>query len=160
MPYARHMSTNIETSRDALSRAAQELRRACAAALAEGSFLSATLDDCRVDVDRALSLRSDQHNPVEMHALALRAELVLRTWRRLQTGSYRPLAGERACTTCERGTLVDVARPGRMIHFRGVLVEVPAHIVIPTCNYCQAESLGPETAAELDHALLSAYLLR
>jgi hypothetical protein len=155
------MSTStIEASRETLSRAAQELRRATAAALAEGSFLSATLDDCRVDVDRALSLRPDQHNPIEMHALALRAELILRTWRRLQTGSYRAVAGEWPCSTCERGTLVDVARPGRMIHFRGVLVEVPAHIVIPTCNFCQAESLDPAAAAELDRALLSAYLLR
>src|SRR5437763_5075735 len=135
------MSTTSETSRETLMRAAQELRRATAAALAEGSFLSTTLDDCRVDVDRALSLRPEQHNPVEMHALALRADLVLRTWRRLQTGSYRALAGERSCATCERGTVLDVARPGRMIHFRGVLVEIPAQIVIPTCNYCQVESL-------------------
>ena len=99
------MSTTTESSRETLTRAAQELRRATAAALAEGSFLSATLDDCRVDVDRALSLLPEQHNPVEMHALALRVELVLRTWRRLQTGSYRALPGERACFTCERGTV-------------------------------------------------------
>src|SRR4051812_35456137 len=98
------------SDRDTLERAARELRTATAAALAEGSFLATTLDDCRVDVDRALMLHDDQQSPVELHALALRAQLVLRTWRRLQTGSYRALAGDRGCPTCERGTLVDVAR--------------------------------------------------
>ncbi len=151
-------STEAESSRQTLEHAAQELRHATADALAEGSFLAATLDDCRVDVDRALSLHSDQHNPTELHSLALRAELILRTWRRLQTGSYRAVGGERSCPTCERGALVDVARPGRTIAFRGERVEIPADFVIPTCNYCQAESLDPIAASRLDDILYSAYV--
>ncbi|MDB4967837.1 MAG: hypothetical protein JWN44_3526 [Myxococcales bacterium] len=149
-----------ESNRETLERVARELRRATAAALTERSFLVTTLDDCRVDLDRSLSLGEEQTSPIEVHALLLRAELVLRTWRRLQTGSFRALTGERACSTCERGTLIDVARKGRMTRFRGGEVEIPADFVIPTCNFCRAESLDATTAAQLDDALLAAYVRR
>ncbi|MCU1278330.1 MAG: hypothetical protein JWM53_1876 [bacterium] len=153
-------TVGTDCNRETLARTAQALRRATATALGQGSFLATALDDCRVDVDRFLSLREEQLNHGEVHSLVLRAELVLRTWQRLQTGSFRALASDRACATCERGTLIDVARAGRMTRFRGGEVEIPAGFIIPTCNFCCAESLDPITAAQLDDALASAYVWR
>jgi len=140
--------------RERLAHAAESLRLCCVEALRRGSWLTPTLDDCRVDAERLLELNA---SGVAAEALLARAELVLRTWERL---AARPGTIGRLCPSCHTDTMQAVARPGRTVPFRGVEVEIPESFIIPTCARCGAESLDPATATRLDELLWSAWSKR
>lgn len=141
-----------------LERLAVALRIAASIAVARGSWFAPTLDDCRVDVERLLSVGSAAVAGGEAHALIVRGELALRTWRRIVSVLGFAPKGAR-CGACG-GRLSDVACPGRVVPFRGLRVEVPADFAIPTCEDCGAESLDGKTADAFDAALLAALSLR
>jgi hypothetical protein len=174
----RRISSTTDSVR--LTRAAEALRTATADAHASGSWFAPTLDDCRLDADRLLSLGNNAPES-SVHAVLVRADLALRTWNKLvavlrhhhpsapsvlpsevPTPSPGTVAAIRArrCPFCESGTLWPVAKPGRTAPFRGVRLEIPATFAIPTCDHCGAEALDPETAARLDDVLLSAWTWR
>jgi hypothetical protein len=140
-----------------LRRIAGELRLAAGMALAETPWFAPTLDECRLDIDCLLSLGHDDDDPQSASVL-LRAELALRTWRRIEAAT-RAFSGARPHCDCG-GDLVAVTRPGRIAPFAGHQLEVPADFAIPTCERCGAESLDPETAQRLDAALFARYLAR
>jgi len=147
------IATNEEQRR--LRRIAGELRLAAAHALGEAPWFAPTLDECRLDIDRTLSVGdSDDDAP----SIILRGELALRTWRRIDAAT-RAFAGGRPCGDCG-GELISLARPGRIAPFAGHQLEVPADFAIPTCARCGAESLDPESAGRLDAALFARYLAR
>ena len=152
------MGGNVHRATDVmrLRALAVELRDAAAVALAHRSWFAPTLDDCRVDIERLLTILG----PAELdggalRSLIVRAELVLRTWGQI----VDTIASGRSCWHCPcGGTLVDVARPGRLVPFRGRQLEVPADFAIPTCDRCGAERLDAEGAARLDTLLLSSFM--
>jgi hypothetical protein len=149
-------ATDTATQQTRLASLAVELRIATTVAVAHDAWFAPTLDDCRLDVERMQALDAESVAAAEAAALIARSEAVLRTWRRIVavTGVGKL---KRECRDCGGG-LVDVARPGRMIPFRGAQVEVPAQLEIPTCDRCGAESLDAPSAARLDAALFSAYV--
>jgi len=180
MPHDGNDSRSSATSDSVrLARAADALRSATADAHASGSWFAPTLDDCRLDADRLLSLGSNAPE-ASVHAVLVRADLALRTWNKLvavlrhhhpsspslpsevPTPSPGTVAAIRArkCPFCENGTLWPVAKSGRTAPFRGVRLEIPSDFAIPTCDKCDAEALDPETAARLDDLLLSAWTWR
>jgi hypothetical protein len=148
-----------------LARAAEELREATAAALSVGSWFAPTLDDCRLDADRLLSLGSSA-SEAGVHAVLVRADLALRTWYKLAALVRSTLPGPpaapsaRVCPFCGQGSLRPVARAGRTAPFRGLRLDIPVDFTIPTCDACDAEVLDRETAARLDEKLLSAWTWR
>jgi hypothetical protein len=137
-----------------LRQLAGELRLAAALALGEAPWLAPTLDECRLDIERALSCAVDG----EASALVVRADILLRTWRRVDAAT-RAVGSGRAHCDCG-GDLVPLARPGRTAPFAGHQLAVPDDFVIPTCARCGAEMLDPETASRLDAALFARYLAR
>jgi hypothetical protein len=139
-----------------LSGLAAELREAAGAAVERRSWFAPTLDDCRVDIERLSSVGdAGTLDPSTVRMLVLRAELVLRTWRQvLETIKSGKSRWHCPCG----GTLVDVARPGRVVPFRGREVELPAGFIIPTCDRCASERLDDETATNLDTLLLSSFM--
>ncbi|MDB4967101.1 MAG: hypothetical protein JWN44_2790 [Myxococcales bacterium] len=151
------MSTVDTNEGDTLAALAHDLRSATAAALSIGSWFAPTLDDCRVDVERLLALDRDHRPPHDVHLLQTRAELALRTWSRIVavTGAKLP-----RCGVCAGGILVEIARPGRTVPFRGVQIELPADFAIPTCDHCGAETLDAAGGARLDTMLMTEYLRR
>ena len=63
------------------------------------------------------------------------------------------------CSRCGRNGVRNHARPGRTICYRSLAAfPVPAHFLIPTCRYCQAEYLDGETLAALDKTLAGPYM--
>ncbi|HWE28494.1 MAG TPA: hypothetical protein VHB97_10850 [Polyangia bacterium] len=147
---------DIDPQRARLARLADELRAAAIAALGVRSWFTPTLDDCRVDVERLLAAPDGDDGALERHAVILRSGLALRTWQHIFAVKRRG-DGARRCMICGGGPLVDVAGAGRSVPFRGVDVELPADLVIATCDRCGAESLDAATAAQLDAVLFSAY---
>ncbi|MCU1276510.1 MAG: hypothetical protein JWM53_56 [bacterium] len=152
--YEGAMSNAAETdAQQRLSKVAIDLRVAASVAVTRGSWFAPTLDDCRVDVERLLAIgRHDDDR--ESHALIFRAELALRTWRRIVAVD----SAGRARPHCDcGGRLVETARPGRIAPFRGRPLEIPSSFAIPTCEQCGAECLDEETGARLDAILLAQY---
>lgn len=145
-----------ESERAQLAQLADELRAAGIDALAARSPFAPTLDDCRVDVERLLAM--PPAGAPERHAIILRSAVALGTWRRIVAAKAD--AEPQRCPSCGSGVLVDVARAGRFVPFRGADVELPSDLAIPTCDRCGAESLDPETAARLDALLFRAYVGR
>ena len=143
-----------------LAQLADELRAAGIDAVAQGSPLAPTLDDCRVDVERLLTAPPRDDDRFERHAILLRGTLALGTWRRIVAAKANAAAGPPRCPSCSTGVLVEVARAGRVAPFRGVAIELPSDLAIPTCDRCGAESLDAETAARLDALLFRAYVDR
>ncbi len=145
-----------EAERAQLALLAEQLRAAGIDAVAASSGLAPALDDCRVDVERLLA--APDGDRFARHAIILRSTLALGAWRRVVAAKAGGDASR--CPSCNKGTLVEVARAGRVVPFRGVDVELPHDLAIPTCDRCGAESLDAETAAQLDAILFSAYLGR
>ena len=54
--------------------------------------------------------------------------------------------------------MVGVARAGRLTMYRNLELEVPAHVVVPTCAKCGAEWID-EAAAELGVSRRQMYVL-
>lgn len=140
-----------------LNALAHELRSAAEVALSIGSWFAPTLDDCRLDVEQLLSVDAAQRSPHDVHQVRVRAELALRTWSRIValTGIKPP-----RCGTCNEGVVVEVARPGRVVPFRGLQIELPSDFAIPTCERCGTETLDPTGGARLDELLFAEYLRR
>jgi hypothetical protein len=140
-----------------LSVLARELRSAARVALSVGSWFAPTLDDCRLDAEQLLSVDAEQRSSHDLHLVRVRAELVLRTWSRIValTGIEPP-----RCEACQEGLLVEVARPGRVVPFRGLQIELPPDFAIPTCERCGTETLDAIRGARLDELLFSEYLRR
>lgn len=63
----------------------------------------------------------------------------------------------RRCHECGTGKVVPVAKAGRQERYRTLLLEIPAHVEIPTCDNCGAEWMDPATARAIDEALKSVY---
>jgi hypothetical protein len=149
------MDTQVDTpAQRRLRQMAGELRMAAGLALSDAPWFAATVDECRLDIENALSLAIDD---AAAGALIVRAELAMRTWRRIEAvmhfGPARP--------QCDcGGELVAVTRPGRTAPFAGQEIAVPDDFAIPTCARCGAESLDAETAGRLDAALFARYLAR
>lgn len=151
-----------ERLRARLRRAADELRAATAAALAQDAWLASMLDDCRVDAERLLGLDDASLCHASSEALFVRTELGLRTFDKL-AASRRATPSDPApapCPFCHAGTLAPTARAGRSAPFRGCWLTIPADFPIPTCDHCQAEALDDATAARLDDVLMSAWAWR
>jgi len=53
--------------------------------------------------------------------------------------------------------VVGVARAGRLTMYRNLELEVPAHVVVPTCAKCGAEWIDEAAAKALDEALERVY---
>ena len=155
--------TGFDPTNDSIVRlehAAAQLRSATAAALSAGSWFAPTLDDCRVDAARLLSLGRNAPEAA-VHAVLLRADLALRTWEKLASVTRHSLHNEpRRCPFCSHGTLRPIARAGRTAPYRGLRLAIPDDFAIPTCDRCDAESLDRDTAARLDEKLLSAWTWR
>ena len=144
-----------DRERAELTELAGRLRAASVDAISAGSPLAPALDDCRVDVERLLAAPLADRRA--RHAIILRSTLTLDTWRRILAAR----AGHaRCCRSCGLGSLVERTRAGRVVRFRGVDIELPADLVIPTCERCGAESLDGDAAAMLDALVFSAWLAR
>ena len=63
----------------------------------------------------------------------------------------------RRCGQCGARAVVGVARAGRLTMYRNLELEVPAHVVVPTCAKCGAEWIDEAAAKALDEALERAY---
>lgn len=150
------MSRQVDTAAQRrLRQLAGELRLAAGLAIREAPWFAATVDECRLDIESALSLAAEDAGA---SALILRAELAMRTWRRIEAATHAFGSGRPQCDC--GGDLIALARPGRTAPFAGHHLEVPDDFAIPTCARCGAESLDPETAGRLDAALFARYLAR
>jgi hypothetical protein len=63
------------------------------------------------------------------------------------------------CTACNKGTLILVGRPGRVVRHDGIDVEVPRDFLIPTCDHCGADRLDMAQKNELAAALAKSQLV-
>jgi hypothetical protein len=63
----------------------------------------------------------------------------------------------RRCHECGTGKVIPVAKAGRQERYRTLMLEIPAHVEIPTCDNCGAEWMDPGTARAIDEALKSVY---
>jgi hypothetical protein len=138
-----------------LRQLAGELRLAAGLSFSEAPWFAPTLDECRLDIESALTLATAD---ADTGALILRAELSMRTWRRIEAAT-RAFGSGRVQCDCG-GELIALTRPGRTAPFAGHQLSVPDDFAIPTCARCGAESLDPETAGRLDAALFARYLAR
>ena len=66
-------------------------------------------------------------------------------------------ATKRLCGQCGERAVVGIARAGRTTTFKNLELEIPAHVVVPTCEKCQAEWIDERTATALDDAFGVAY---
>ena len=64
---------------------------------------------------------------------------------------------KRRCAECGARAVVGVARAGRLTMYKNLELEVPAHVVVPTCTSCGAEWIDDTAAKTLDEALESVY---
>lgn len=69
----------------------------------------------------------------------------------------RVIVAPRFCDECKIGEVVYTAQPGRLATFRGVQVELPADVRIPTCKNCGTEWVDAETSKTINRSLLRAY---
>jgi DNA-binding transcriptional regulator YdaS (Cro superfamily) len=53
--------------------------------------------------------------------------------------------------------VVGLARAGRLTSYKNMDLEIPAHVVVPTCQNCGATWIDEPTAAALDDALEVGY---
>jgi hypothetical protein len=148
------MATDVKR----LNALAAELRAAAGDALAHESWFAPALDDCRVDIERSLSLVE----PSELDAgiartLGMRGEMMLRTWKQALATIQ---AGKSQWHCPCGGRLVDVARPGRAVPYRGQHVALPDDFVIPTCERCGSERLEGEAAKRFDALVMSAFMAK
>ena len=63
----------------------------------------------------------------------------------------------RRCGQCGARAVGGVARAGRLTMYRNLELEVPAHVVVPTCAKCGAEWIDEAAAKALDEALERVY---
>jgi transcriptional regulator with XRE-family HTH domain len=63
------------------------------------------------------------------------------------------------CYECGTGTVRPTAEPGRRDWFRGVLLDVPDNLAIPTCDNCGTQWMDDEAASAFDAAMESRYRL-
>ena len=61
----------------------------------------------------------------------------------------------RRCHECGTGQVVPLAKAGRKERYKALMLEIPAHVEIPTCNNCGSEWMDPATARAIDQALKS-----
>jgi transcriptional regulator with XRE-family HTH domain len=61
------------------------------------------------------------------------------------------------CAQCGKGTVRPVARSGRLHRHKTMMLEVPAEIVIPTCDNCGEEWIGERLAHTLTTKLEKIY---
>lgn len=156
------LHSESERLRARLRQAADQLRAATAAALAQDAWLASMLDDCRVDAERLLGLDDASLALASSEALFVRTELGLRTFDKLAATrrATPPEPAPAPCPFCHAGTLAPTTCAGRRAPFRGRWLAIPADFPIPTCDHCQAEALDDATAARLDDVLLSAWVWR
>jgi len=65
---------------------------------------------------------------------------------------------KRICPACNKGSIVDLKKPGRRTPYRNIPdLEIPAELAIPTCDHCGEEWVDAATSARLDDALKEAY---
>src|SRR5690349_1957010 len=116
------MESKLDTStQQRLFSLSVELRIATSAAVSKGSWFAPTLDECRLDIERVSTLCHGEANP-EAHAVMVRSELALRTWRRI-VDVMGPFRAPRLCDC--GGRLTALTCRGRWVPFRGRQVEVP-----------------------------------
>lgn len=60
---------------------------------------------------------------------------------------------KRKCHACSQGTIKLQAKAGRTWNYKHVLLEVPVHFEIPTCDHCGEQWLTPEKAEALEDIL-------
>ena len=61
------------------------------------------------------------------------------------------------CPQCGTGTIRPVARRGRKMRHKTMMLEVPAKIAIPTCDHCGEEWFDETTTEKVDAALEDLY---
>ena len=61
------------------------------------------------------------------------------------------------CVACGKGTVRPLAKAGRRMRYKTMMVEVPGELAIPTCDACGEEWFDETTAEEVDDALGAAY---
>ena len=64
---------------------------------------------------------------------------------------------ERRCYECGKGRIRKVATAGRRERYKTMLLEVPAHIGIPTCDQCGTEWADEDTTEQIENALAIVY---
>jgi hypothetical protein len=64
---------------------------------------------------------------------------------------------KRLCGQCGERAVVGIARVGRTTIYKNLQLEIPAHVVVPTCEKCRAEWIDERTAKALDDALEGVY---
>jgi len=64
---------------------------------------------------------------------------------------------KRLCGECEERAVVGLARAGRVMAYKNMELEVPADVVVPTCESCGAMWIDEAAATALDGALEGAY---
>ncbi len=65
------------------------------------------------------------------------------------------------CPSCERGFLEDRGGSGRFFPLRGFgELELPADVLLPTCNFCHQFIPGPSDAQRFDEGMQRAYQAR
>jgi hypothetical protein len=61
------------------------------------------------------------------------------------------------CRACGAGTIRPARAKGRTQSYRGILLPIPEHIAIPTCDSCGAEWINRAVARAIDAALEEGY---
>ena len=69
----------------------------------------------------------------------------------------RTKAVARRCHECGTGKVTPMTGAGRKERYRTLVLEIPAHIEIPTCDNCGAEWMDPATARAIDESLKRVY---
>jgi len=64
---------------------------------------------------------------------------------------------KRRCGQCGARAVIGVTRAGRLTMYRNLELEIPAHVVVPTCTKCGAEWIDEAAAKALDEALERVY---
>lgn len=64
---------------------------------------------------------------------------------------------DRRCRECGIGKILPVARAGRKAQYKTMELEIPATVVVPTCDNCGAEWMDRATARKIDHAMEAVY---
>lgn len=64
------------------------------------------------------------------------------------------------CVECGLGKVRPLARPGRTMRYRTMMLEIPADLLIPTCDHCGEEWIDESTSRLLDRALEGEYRVR
>jgi YgiT-type zinc finger domain-containing protein len=60
---------------------------------------------------------------------------------------------EFACPMCGKGTVISIAKQGRMVTHRGICLEIPKDIKIPECDHCGERFFDEATVKQVDAKL-------